>query len=191
VHRSRRELVPATVDGIPVTTAERTLHDLSPFVPAATLEKLYMSAIHLKHTTPDLVAEQLRLQGGRGVRGTRKLRAIIPLADEGRTGSAAEVELRRLIRRAGVPRPIHQLRIPLPNGSNAYPDFSWPDRMRIVEIDGFDSHSTPEQIHRDLIRQNALMDLGWEIRRFTGRRIRREPQTVIGEVARFISNRSG
>ncbi|MEA1902738.1 MAG: DUF559 domain-containing protein, partial [Actinomycetota bacterium] len=182
VHRTRRILVPATVDAIPVTTPERTLHDLSPILPGAVLEKVYMSALHQRHTTPERVAEQLRVQGGRGVRGTPKLRRIVPLAHEGRTASPTEVELRQLIRRAPIPSPVHQLRIPLPNSLNAYPDFSWPDRMKIVEMDGFDSHSTPEQQHNDLIRQNMLMDLGWEIRRFTGRRIRREPETVIAEI---------
>lgn len=191
VHRTRRELVPDEVIAIPVTTAERTLHDLSGILSPLPLEKAYMSSLHLKITTPEKVAEQLRTQGGRGVRGTPKLRRIIPFAEEGRTASGAEVELRALVRRAPVPAPVHQFRIPLPIGSNAYPDFSWPSRMKIVEVDGFDSHSTPEQIHNDLTRQNMLMDLGWEIRRFTGRRIRREPQTVIEEITRFVLNHSG
>lgn len=191
VHRTRRALALDAVDGIPVTTPERTLHDLSPILPLATLEKAYMSALHQRHTTPDRVAEQLRQQGGRGVRGTKKLRRVIPLADEGRTASGGEVELRQLIRTAPVPLPVHQLRVPLPTGSNAYPDFSWPDRMKIVEVDGFDSHSSPEQLHDDLIRQNMLMDLGWEIRRFTGRRIRRDPESVVEEITRFVNSHSG
>jgi very-short-patch-repair endonuclease len=191
VHRTRRELTADEVKGIPVTTPERMLHDLAAILSPLPLEKAYMSSLHMRLTTPDKVVEQLRLQGGRGVRGTPKLRRIVPLADEGRTASGSEVELRSLIRRAPVPSPIHQFRISLPTGSNAYPDFSWPDRLKIVEVDGFDSHSTPEQIHDDLIRQNMLMDLGWEMRRFTGRRIRREPQTVIEEITRFVLSHSG
>ena len=185
-HRTRRPLPATEVDGIPTTSVERTLLDLAPLVPAAVLEKLYMSALHQKHTSPDLVATYVNEYGGRGVRGTRKLRRIIPLANEGITASGGEVELRQLIRDSDLPPPIHQLRIALPDGFNAYPDFSWPDQRKIVELDGYESHSTPEQLHLDLIRQNALMDLGWEIRRFTGRRIRREPRAVLNEITRFV-----
>lgn len=191
VHRTRRALTLDAAQGIPATTPERTIQDLAGILPFPVLEKAYMSALHHGHTTADRMVEQLKTQGGRGVRGTRKLRKVIPLAEDGRTGGGSEVELRQLIRQAPVPPPVHQLRIPLPTGSNAYPDFSWPDRMKIVEVDGFDSHSTPEQLNSDLIRQNMLMDLGWEIRRFTGRRIRRDPMGVIEEVTRFVNNTSG
>jgi very-short-patch-repair endonuclease len=166
------------------------LQDLAGIMPTAVLEKAYMSALHRGYTTADRMVEQLSTQGGRGVKGTRKLRRVIPLAEEGRTGSGAEVELRQLIRRAPVPAPVHQLRIRLPTASNAYPDFSWPDRMRIVEVDGFDSHSSPEQLNADLMRQNMLMDLGWEIRRFTGRRIRRDPGGVVAEITQFVNSTS-
>ena len=192
VHRTRRPLPGADTDGIPITSPERTLLDLAAFVPRAVLEKAYMSALHQKHTTPDLVAAYVEDFGGRGVRGTRKLKQVVPLADEGITASGSEVELRQIIRTCPIPAPALQLRVALPIGGNAYPDFSWPDRMKIVEVDGYDAHSTPEQLHDDLIRQNALMDLGWEIRRFSGRRIRREPLAVGEEITRFVlSTRSG
>lgn len=57
VHRTRRAPIPDVVHGIPATTPERTLHDLAAFLPPLPLEKAYMSALHLKHTTPDRMAE--------------------------------------------------------------------------------------------------------------------------------------
>ena len=92
----------------------------------------------------------------------------------------------RLIRECPVPSPIQQLRIPLSEGRNAYPDFAWPDRKKIVEVDGFAAHSTPEQLRDDLARQNALMDLGWEMRRFTGRTVSRDPEIVMNEITQFV-----
>lgn len=43
---------------------------------------------------------------------------------------------------APLPPAVQQLRIGLPGGGNAYPDISWPDLMRIVEVDGFEAHGT-------------------------------------------------
>ena len=88
---------------------------------------------------------------------------------------------------APVPKPIQQLRVHRPDGGNAYPDFAWPDRMRIVEVDGFGAHGTPEQLQHDLRRQNQLMELGWEIRRFTANDIRERPLEVRDEIIRFVN----
>jgi very-short-patch-repair endonuclease len=59
--------------------------------------------------------------------------------------------------------------------------------MRIVEVDGLGVHSTADQLHNDLVRQNALMAMGWEVRRFSARAVRRDPQGVIAEIVAFIN----
>jgi very-short-patch-repair endonuclease len=94
----------------------------------------------------------------------------------------------QLIRSAPVSAPVAQLRILLPDGSNAYPDFCWPDAMKIVEVDGLHAHSSADRLHNDLQRQNMLMELGWELRRFSARRVRRNPQSVHDEIVRFIDH---
>lgn len=188
VHRTRRLLPAADVLGIPATSVERTLLDLAAVLPDAVLEKAAMSALRKKLTTTEAIALSLAEQGGRGVRGTKRLRRVLAAVDEGITGSVGEVEAAQIIRTAPVPAPARQHRIRLPDGSNAYPDFSWPRLQKIVEVDGYGAHSTPEQLRRDLIRQNMLMDLGWEIRRFSVDRIRREPALVRAEIIEFVMN---
>jgi very-short-patch-repair endonuclease len=59
--------------------------------------------------------------------------------------------------------------------------------MKIIEVDGFGAHGTPEQLQSDLRRQNALLELGWQIRRFTATEIRDEPDRVRHEIVRFIN----
>jgi hypothetical protein len=112
---------------------------------------------------------------------------VIRIVANDKSGSVAEIDLKEIVLGAPIPKPIQQLRIPLPNGENAYPDFAWPDRKRIVEVDGFDAHSTPEQLQHDLRRQNALMNLGWEIRRFTAREVREDPDRVRREIIAFVN----
>lgn len=186
VHRTRRVLPTAQQQTIRSTTVERTLLDLAAILPDRVLEKAYMSALRLGLTETDDVLSMMRQQAGRGVPGTRRLRRVIATATEGLTASGAEVEMAQLIRHCPIPAPVPQMRVTLPDGGNAYPDFAWPLPMRIVEVDGFDAHSTPEQLRDDLARQNALMNLGWEMRRFTGVRVRREPEIVMDEITTFI-----
>lgn len=189
VHRTRRSRPSAFVGPVPVTTVERTLLDLAALVPDRTLEKALMSALHRRLTTLAAVDLTVGTQGGRGVKGTRRLRRVLERAEEGITASVAEVDMSRIIADAPIPPPVTQKAIALPDVSNAYPDFSWPARMKIVEVDGYESHGSPEAMHSDLIRQNQLMDLGWEIRRFSARRIRDEPEVVRAELVAFIGPR--
>lgn len=188
VHRTRRYLPAAEVHGIPVTSVERTLLDLAESLSDAVMEKATLSAIRKELTTGDRLAATAVEQGGRGVRGTKRMRRILGIIDEGTTGSVAEVETAQLIRDAPIPSPVRQHRVRLPDGSNAYPDFAWPRLLKIIEVDGYETHGTPKGLSSDLIRQNMLMDLGWEIRRFSVDRIRREPRLVREEIVRFIKN---
>jgi hypothetical protein len=186
VHRTRRRLPYVPVDGVPTTTVERTLLDLAALLPPIVLEKVMTSALHKRLTTPDVLAVAIQVQGGRGVKGTRKLRWTLALVDDGITGSPGEVEFMDLLRSAPIPMPMCQFEIRFPEGDHAFPDFAWPDRNKCIEVDGFDAHGTPEALERDLVRQNRLLELGWEMRRYSARRIRREPQSVIDEIIRFI-----
>ena len=186
LHRTRRPIDLTTVGSIPTTTVERALLDLAAMVGDRVAERLVASALRKKVTTPELIDAVIGLRGGRGVSGTRRLRRVLRTVAEDVSGSVAEVDMGALIREAPIPSPIPQLQIRLPDGSNAYPDFAWPDRFRIVEVDGLEAHATAELLSHDLNRQNQLLDLGWEIRRFPARRVRTEPQVVIAEVTRFV-----
>ncbi len=186
LHRTRRALPGETIEDVRVTTVERTILDLAGLLPERPLEKALRSAIRLRLTTIDRVAQTASEQGGRGVRGTRRLRRALINADHDATGSPSEVDLISLIRTAPIPQPICQFNVRLPDGSNALPDFTWPDLGKFVEADGFEAHGTPEAMERDLIRQNQLLELGWQMRRYSAALIRRDPQGVLRDIVRFI-----
>lgn len=67
------------------------------------------------------------------------------------------------------------------------PDFYWPDRGKAVEVDGLDAHDSADRLDHDLRRQNALLDLGIELRRFSARDVRRKPAEVVEEIRRFLA----
>jgi very-short-patch-repair endonuclease len=186
VHRTRRPRPSTLVGSIPVTTVERTILDLAALLPDPVMEKAVMSALHKGLTRLELLDQVIASDGGRGVKGTRRLRRVLATTDEGLTGSAAEVEMARILRHPSFPRALTQYRVALPDGSQAYLDFAWPDLMKLVEVDGFAAHSSPESLNRDLARQNMLMELGWQIRRFSPHQIRRQPLLVRSEMERFL-----
>ena len=187
IHRTRRPLPRMLIDSTPVTDVERTLLDLAAIVPPIVVEKAMMSALHKHLTTRDMLALRLSQYGGRGVKGTRRLRRTLARVDDGITGSPSEVDLMTMMRSAPIPMPACQLEIIFPEGDRAYPDFAWPALAKCVEVDGFDAHGAPEALERDLIRQNRLLELGWEMRRFSARRIRRDPANVLDEIIRFVN----
>lgn len=190
VHRTRRANPLTVVDGIPCPCIEKTLLDLAPIIGGRNLYKAARSAIHLNLTSADKLDLSIGLFGGRGVSGTRMARRVFHNVSEDESGSVAEIDLAWIIETAPIPAPVQQLRVRMFPTENAYPDFSWPDRMRIVEVDGFGSHSTPAQQANDLRRQNRLMELGWEMRRFTATEIRDEPERVRLEITRFVNRPS-
>jgi len=186
VHRTRRSIAVDEVDGIPVTTVERTLLDCAAILPRLTLAKALDSAIRKDLTTVDAVYDLLVEKGGRGVRGTKRLRWVIrERLHDTATGSGSEFEMLYHMQMAFLPRPEVQYQL-FPANGRRVPDFYWPEKKKAVEVDGVDAHSSADKLDDDLKRQNALMDLGIELRRFSAREVRRNPQGVVAEIRQFL-----
>lgn len=186
VHRTRREGERSLVRGIPATTVERTLLDCSSQLPTLIIGKALDSAVRKNLTTVDDVYDLLVEKGGRGVRGTKRLRWVIQerLHDTA-TGSGSEFELLHHMQMAFLPRP--ELQYPLfPANGRRVPDFYWPEKKKAVEVDGVDAHSSADKLDDDLKRQNELMDMGIELRRFSAREVRRNPRGVVAEIRQFL-----
>lgn len=187
VHRTRRSMEPSEIRGIRVTTAERTLLDCAALLPSMVIAKAVESAVRKRITTTDRLNGVLAAEGGRGVRGTRKLRWVIAQrVAETATGSGSETELLFHIRREGLPEPVLQHEVVTAEGDRFLLDLCWPDQGKAVEVDGLDAHDSADALDSDLKRQNALMDLGIDLRRFSAREVRRNPAAVVDRIRRFL-----
>ena len=187
VHRTRRLLPIEVVDGILTTSVERTLVDSATCLPPSAVEKAMEAAIRRGLTTATKLDLYLTHECGKGVRGTRVLKEILLWRTEGRAaGSAAEVEFLRALRGRGIPDPVRQFEVRLLDGTVAVLDFAWVDFRKAVDIDGLDAHASAAALDYDLERQNKLGDVGWALRRFTGRRVMRQPDATAAQVARFL-----
>lgn len=186
VHRSRRHTPAAEKRGIPVSGPERTLLECCAYVGPLLVGKALDSALRRGITTMDRMWLMLANEGGRGVRGTRRMRGVLTdRAHETATDSGSEFELLYHMQRALLPRPELGFELHLPSGRRV-PDFVWPHRAKAVEVDGVDAHDSADKLDDDLTRQNEMMESGLEIRRFSARRIRREPGKVVEEIRRFL-----
>jgi very-short-patch-repair endonuclease len=193
VHRSRRlDDADVTVHrGVPVTTVERTLADLGRYVPASVIEMALESALRRRLTTEQRLWQFLDSPGAVRRPGVKRLRTVLAMRSPGRAaGSPAEVALLRCLRARGLPEPIRQHPVPLRDGTVAVVDLAWPRSKLAVEWDGFEVHSGRRAFSADLTRQNALLDVGYQLRRFTGDAVRRNPDHVAAVVAAALRPRT-
>jgi len=161
-----------TLDGIPITTPERTLIDLAPHLGNRALARAVRESIRLRTTTPSEIF--IALARHRGRRGTRRLHAAVsryaglPLD---RSRSDAEALALEILRDAGVPRPQVNERIA---GEEA--DLSWRDRKLIVELDGPQFHLDAAD---DLRKQRAWERAGWTVQRLPTADVYLQPERLL------------
>jgi very-short-patch-repair endonuclease len=149
------------VDGIPVTTVERTLLDLAAVLrPEALRHALEEAEMQVR---PDwrVLAELVAAAGGR--RGVRALRAILDERSVGTrtTKSGLERAFLVFLRRHGLPLPDTNAWI---EGYEV--DCVWRGARLIVELDSR-LHLDHGKFERDRARDRALTIAGWRVVRVT------------------------
>lgn len=170
-----------THQGIPITTPARTLLDLAGCLDEWELERALARADRQGLATAEEVKALLGRYPGRA--GNRRLRAV--LAREGGTAltrSEAEARFLGLIRDARLPPPEVNV---LLQGHEV--DFLWRGARLVVEIDGFEFHSSRAAFERDRRRDALLTATGFRVIRATWRQVTGEPQAVLGWVAMALA----
>lgn len=150
------------VDGIPVTSIERTLVDcVRTLLPASAL----VVADSLFRLGADPWAVSRIVDESRGKRGVVQARRILELCDP-RSCSPGESAARMAAADDGLPRPECQVEVATVDGV-FFVDFGWEDVRLAVEFDGAVKYSggeygDPERVRRlEAARQRAFEDAGW------------------------------
>ncbi len=179
VHRSTI-LVPSDLrvrDGLPVTSAARTLLDRAAVLATRELERALDTGLVERIVT----LREIRVLLGRCGRHPGRA-ALTALLDAHQTStftrSEAEERFLALLRDAGLPQPLVNVRR---HGFEI--DFLWPQAGYAVEIDGRAFHSTPYRISRDARRDRILRDAGIDVERFSWQEITTTPLAVVAKVA--------
>jgi len=184
IHRTQATLLaPVLVCGVPSTTAAETLLDLGAVRSVEDVRKALDRSIANRILTPMDALAELERRGGAGIRGTAKLRAL--LDDAGVSGShppsVLEAKTRRLINKAGVPQPQCEM-VAGPDGEY-HLDFPWPEVMLVVEVNGWEYHSSYKAFHHGMTRQNTLTLDGYSFLNYSWSHVTKTPATVIREIA--------
>jgi len=111
-----------------------------------------------------------------GARGMRSLRKALDLADGG-AESPKETELRLLLVRDGLPRPVTQIRV-----GRRRVDMGWPEWKVGVEYDGEQHWTNPRQHAEDIERLEYLAAQGWTIIRVSSRQLRYDRAGILRRV---------
>jgi very-short-patch-repair endonuclease len=165
--------------GLPITSRTRTVIDLLRSDPIARGRTLLDRAIQLGWVTrADILASVVN---GRGRTGNARLRQLCADLEPG-AHAESERLLHRILKRAGVAGWVPQYRVRL--GSRiAFVDVAFPAIRLEIEIDGKLYHDEfSDRFEDDRSRQNALIQAGWRILRFTWRQLNDEPGVVLGEI---------
>jgi very-short-patch-repair endonuclease len=159
----RRVLAPSDITerhGIPVTTPTRSLLDLAGTLGPRALEAAVNQADKLDLVDPEALRSALDAMKGR--RAAPALRTLLDRRTFTLTDSELERRFLRIARKAGLGKPMTQVRV---NGFLV--DFYWPDLKLVVETDGLRYHRTPAQQANDRRRDQVHTAAGLTPLRFT------------------------
>ncbi len=174
-------------DGQAVTSIERTIIDLAAVVPMGRLARLFDTAIEGELTSADRVLGHLRTMPTRGRTGVRILRILLTerLGLERIDFNPFERMMARLIARSDLPEPVRQHPLDL-DGARYYLDFAFPRYRVAIECDGMLGHGSASAQAYDLVRQNAILADGWNLRRFGWSSVRTSPAETLATVRRAL-----
>jgi uncharacterized protein DUF559 len=172
VHRVRQTIAfgdLSTIDGIPSTSAARTLVDCASELDYDRFCELLDTALIRRLTT----SREVRAAADRAAQGPG--RKGLPLIDQAlevwstgrRPDSTPEIKLHRLILGWGFPAPVRQHPILDANGRFvAKVDLAIPAWKVVLEYDGQEYHG-PRRRQADAARQGRIEALGWTVVRVT------------------------
>jgi predicted transcriptional regulator of viral defense system len=165
VHESKAiDVIDLTVvEGIPVTTPERTLLDLGAVCSESVVHMALDAAESRELVTLDSVGSALRRLGRPGRNGAGVLRRLVSAKLLGQRPSESEMEtlLIRALRRWGFPDPVPQYEIRSNGCFVARVDAAIPKWRVAIEYDSALYHAGRSAHERDSARRNRILAAGF------------------------------
>jgi very-short-patch-repair endonuclease len=190
VHRSHdlHAERPAWHRGIPITNPLLTMLHLGAVVGVDVLHDAVELGVGRRLFTVaglEAVHDRVGRPGRNGAGALRRLLDDRALGAKPADG-LLEPRMAGLLRRYRLPGACFQFEIEI--GERTYfIDFAYPDVKLAIEVDGYEQHSSPRAMQRDLERQNDLVAAGWTVLRFTWRDVVRRPSDVARRIREQLS----
>jgi hypothetical protein len=186
VHRSRRIGKPRVYgDIMRGTSIERMLVDYASFVGVELAERAVESVLTRGLTAERRIWREIA-ELGDAVPGVVALARIMVARPAGKAArSSLELELFRVIKRAGLPMPVRNHDVWV-DGEHFEIDAAYVAVMGAIEADSKRWHRTASQTAKDNRRQAVLEAAGWTFRRFTSADIYGRPEWVAAEIRALV-----
>lgn len=176
-----------TLDGLPVTTAARTLADVARVLTGAGFDSAFHHCLHLRLADARELADLAARRAGAGYAGAPLLRrALTAYAGDRPAASPLEARCARLLGRSNLPAPKRQHEVTA-GGKVRFLDFAWPESRVALEVDGYRWHSSRRAWESDRARIRDLRRAGWTVISVTYDDLRHGFDRVADELAGLIA----
>ena len=155
-----------------VADAARQLHDMGQ------VRSTVASAVQWRNVSVADMA--IELEQGPTSGSARFRAALLEVADGIR--SAAEADLRKLIKRSGLPDLLYNPRLYVGEEFIAIPDAWWPEAGVAVEVDSRQWHLSPADWERTMARHSRMSALGITVLHYPPSRLHGEPKVVVAQI---------
>ena len=183
VHQTRRPLLPLVVDGLPISPPARAAVDVAVTCSRRSdVDHVVSHVLQRGLADVETLASETRALGRCA---TSWLRAAVQDASRGMR-SVGESELRRVIQGSGLPEPEWNAPVETRFGTY-FVDALWRELGVGVEADGAAFHLSAEDWGRDLLRQNAVQEVGIRLIRFPVRRMRSARAACRRDLVAFVA----
>jgi hypothetical protein len=190
-----RDLLPHHVtplDGMPTTTAPRTIVDLAAVVGLERLKQIVENAANERIATDDEIGKVLHEVARPGKRGVRKLVRVLAMRAPG--AAIGDTVLERMLfgalRLVGLPDPIPQFPHPGREIPAGWVDYAYPVGKLILEADGRRWHQRIADLKRDAARDKAASRAGWQTMRFMHEELTADPLDAGRSVIETLTHRT-
>lgn len=175
-----------SVDGIPCFGVARTLFSLAAAASDDDLEPVRDAvdiAIRDRKATEAWLYWRLERLRRRGRPGIRRFQVVLDgRRTDGATESWLEREFLRLLRSAGIPLPVCQERVRHEGSFVARVDFLYAEPRIVIEVAGYENHSTRRETAADAERRTNLVLAGYRVVELTYDDVVRRPEWVIARI---------
>ncbi len=169
------------VDGLRVTTRERTMIDLAAVLRPARLERVLDDQLSSNGLAYIGLVGVFNAMARRGRRGIGRLRPFLEVRGDGYVAPTTELEARLvgIVRDHDLPEPSRQHLPPwaVAEGIGRV-DFAYADYRVLIEVDGRRWHSRDVANEQDRFRDQQAAAAGWLVLRYTWTQITKSPSYV-------------
>lgn len=178
------------IDGLQVTTPERTIVDLAAVLRQGHLARILDNGLAAGTIDIELLDAVFGTLGRRGKPGTAVMRRLLETRGDDYIAPESELERRLLliIERAELPSPVRQFQAPWLRPLNGRVDLAYPERRIVIEGDSRRWHLLSEAFEMDRLRDNAAQLAGWRVLRFTWHEITENPERVLSTIRRALED---